>query len=215
MSSVIKKYTSLEEVFNSLSHGIGVVFGVFALVFMIVKSNLDTDSAIKIVSVSIYGASMIILFLASTLYHAVSFERLKAHLKTLDHCAIYLLIAGTYTPFLMISIQGTLGWVLMILIWTLALFGIIFKAKFKDRYKKISLMSYLVMGWLSVFIIYELSKTLPPMPLYLLALGGVVYSLGVIFYVADKKIAYNHAIWHLFVIGGCVSHFFAIYVYVL
>ena len=137
----------------------------------------------------------------------------KRWLKTFDHCAIYLLIAGSYTPFLLVSLRTPLAFGLMIVIWTIALLGIIMKVAFVYRFKKLSLMTYLVMGWLSLIVIYQLAINLDIGGLTLLAAGGIVYSLGVIFYVA-KRIPFNHAIWHGFVLAGCVCHFFAIYYFV-
>ncbi|MEQ4529816.1 MAG: hemolysin III family protein, partial [Mixta sp.] len=169
---------------------------------------------VALVSYSLYGGSIILLFLASTLYHAIPYPRAKFWLKKLDHCAIYLLIAGTYTPFLLVGLNSPLAHGLMIVIWSLALAGIIFKLLFIHRFKALSLVTYLLMGWLSVIVIYELAMKLAPGGVWLLAAGGIIYTLGVIFYVA-KRIPYNHAIWHGFVLGGSICHFLAIYLYVL
>ncbi|WP_239641792.1 PAQR family membrane homeostasis protein TrhA, partial [Vibrio cholerae] len=169
--------------------------------------------ALTITSMSIYGGSMIALFLASTLYHAIPYQRAKRWLKTFDHCAIYLLIAGSYTPFLLVSLRTPLAVGLMIVIWSLALIGILMKIAFVYRFKKLSLVTYLTMGWLSLIVIYQLAIHLEVGGLTLLAAGGLIYSLGVIFYVA-KRIPYNHAIWHAFVLAGCACHFLAIYLYV-
>ncbi len=162
---------------------------------------------------AVYGASIIVLFLASTLYHAIPSPQAKRWLKTFDHSAIYLLIAGSYTPFLLVSLRTPLAIGLMIVIWSIALLGIIMKVAFVYRFKRFSLISYLLMGWLSLVVIYQLAITLDVGGLTLLACGGVIYSLGVIFYVA-KRIPFNHAIWHCFVLAGCVCHFLAIYLYV-
>ena len=162
---------------------------------------------------AVYGSSIILLFLASTLYHSITTEKTKRLLKTLDHCAIYLLIAGSYTPFLLVSLRTPLAMGLMAVIWGIALVGIIMKIAFVYRFKRLSLVTYLAMGWLSLIVVYQLAMNIDMGGLVLLALGGVIYSLGVIFYVA-KRIPYNHAIWHLFVLAGCACHFFAIYLYV-
>lgn len=211
----IHKYSWREEIANSVTHGLGVAFGVIALVMMILKSIGTEHSSIKVASVSIYGGAIIFLFLASTLYHAFTHTKTKAIFKMIDHCAIYILIAGSYTPFLLVTFEGGLSWTLMIIVWSLAVLGVVFKLIFLNRFKKVSIASYLGMGWLSVLILYELSKTLPREALYLMGLGGVVYSLGVLFYIADKKIPFNHAFWHLFVVGGCVLHFLTVYFYVI
>lgn len=207
------EYSREEELANSVSHGLGVVFGVVGLVLLLMKSIRLNADVMTIASMSVYGASIILLFLASTLYHAISYPKAKRALKTFDHCAIYFLIAGSYTPFLLVSLRTPLAIGLMVVIWAIALLGVLFKLIFVYRFKKISLATYLAMGWLSLIVIYQLALNIEIGGLVLLALGGIVYSLGVIFYVA-KKIPYNHAIWHGFVLLGCICHFFAIYLYV-
>ena len=194
-------YSLAEEIANSVSHGIGLVFGIVGLVLLLVQAVDLNASATAITSYSLYGGSMILLFLASTLYHAIPHQRAKMWLKKFDHCAIYLLIAGTYTPFLLVGLDSPLARGLMIVIWSLALLGILFKLTIAHRFKILSL------------VIYEMAVKLAAGSVTLLAVGGVVYSLGVIFYVC-KRIPYNHAIWHGFVLGGSVCHFLAIYLYV-
>lgn len=206
-------YSVKEEWANTLTHGVGMVLGIVGLILLLVKATNHNADVLTITSMSIYGASMIVLFLASTLYHAVPHQRAKRALKTFDHCAIYLLIAGSYTPFLLVSLRTPLAIGLMIVIWTLALIGIIMKFAFVYRYEKLSLVTYLIMGWLSLVVIYQLVLNLEIGGIALLAAGGVIYSLGVIFYVA-KRIPFNHAIWHGFVLAGCACHFLAIYWYV-
>ena len=206
-------YSLAEEVANSISHGIGLVFGIVGLVLLLVQAIDANANALTITSYSLYGGSMILLFLASTLYHAVPHPRAKIWLKKFDHCAIYLLIAGTYTPFLLVGLTSPLSRGLMIVIWGLALLGILFKLTIAHRFKVLSLVTYLTMGWLSLIVIYQLAMKLSAGGVTLLAVGGIVYSLGVIFY-ACKRIPYNHAIWHGFVLGGSVCHFLAIYLYV-
>ncbi|MBS0849360.1 hemolysin III family protein [Citrobacter sp. JGM124] len=205
-------YSLAEEVANSISHGIGLVFGIVGLVLLLVQAVETNASTTAITSYSLYGGSMILLFLASTLYHAIPHARAKRWLKLFDHCAIYLLIAGTYTPFLLVGLNSPLAKGLMVVIWSLALVGILFKLTIAHRFKVLSLVTYLLMGWLSLVVIYQMAIKLAPGSVTLLAAGGVVYSLGVIFYVS-KRIPYNHAIWHGFVLGGSVCHFFAIYLY--
>ncbi|MUK77618.1 hemolysin III family protein [Aliivibrio fischeri] len=206
-------YSKKEELANSLSHALGMVFGVVALILLLLKANADNADWLTITSMSVYGASIILLFLASTLYHSIAAPKAKRLLKTLDHCAIFLLIAGSYTPYLLVSLRTPLAYWLMGVIWAIALIGIIGKIVFVYRFKKLSLITYLIMGWLSVIAVYQLVIHIDINGVILLGLGGVIYSLGVIFYVA-KKIPYNHAIWHLFVLGGCVTQFLSIYYYV-
>ncbi|WP_112288156.1 hemolysin III family protein [Rahnella sp. AN3-3W3] len=206
-------YPWAEEIANSLSHGVGLVFGIVGLVLLLVQAVGDNASAMAITSYSLYGGSMILLYLASTLYHAIPHQKAKYWLKKLDHCAIYLLIAGTYTPFLLVGLNSPLAKGLMAVIWGLALFGVIFKLAFAHRFEVLSLVTYLTMGWLSLIVIYQLATTLSLGGVALLALGGVVYTLGVIFY-ASKRFRFGHAIWHGFVLGGSACHFLAIYFYV-
>lgn len=206
-------YSLAEEIANSISHGIGLLFGIVGLVLLLVQAAKINAGAMAITSYSLYGGSMILLFLASTLYHAVPCQRAKQWLKKFDHCAIYLLIAGTYTPFLLVGLKSPLAHGLMVVIWSLALLGIVFKLTIAHRFEMLSLITYLAMGWLSLIVIYQLATRLSLGGVTLLALGGIIYSLGVIFYVS-KRIPFNHAIWHGFVLGGSVCHFMAIYLYV-
>ncbi|MCW1973855.1 hemolysin III [Pantoea sp. PA1] len=207
-------YPLAEEIANSISHGLGCLFGIVGLMLLLDKASVMNAGLTAIISSSLYGGSMILLFLASTLYHAVSHPRAKRVLKKVDHCAIYLLIAGTYTPFLMVGLQSPLAYGLMAVIWGLALLGIIFKLTIAERFKALSLVTYLCMGWLSLIVVYQLAMKLSAGGIWLLASGGIIYSLGVIFYVA-RRVPFNHAIWHAFVLGGCVCHFCAIYFYVM
>ncbi|PLX58417.1 MAG: hemolysin III family protein [Vibrio alginolyticus] len=215
MMSELQKpqYSQREELANTITHGIGMIFGIVGLILLLIKAIDQQADTLTLASMAVYGASIIVLFLASTLYHAIPHPNAKRWLKTFDHCAIYLLIAGSYTPFLLVSLRTPLAFGLMIVIWTIALLGIIMKVAFVYRFKKLSLMTYLVMGWLSLIVIYQLAINLDIGGLTLLAAGGIVYSLGVIFYVA-KRIPFNHAIWHGFVLAGCMCHFFAIYYFV-
>ncbi|KAA9002689.1 hemolysin III family protein [Affinibrenneria salicis] len=206
-------YTLAEEVANSISHGIGLVLGIVGLVLLLTQAHRTGADAVAIASYSLYGGSIILLFLASTLYHAIPSPRAKPWLKRFDHCAIYILIAGTYTPFLLVGLGTPLALGLMVVIWAIALLGVIFKLAFVHRFEAMSLITYLVMGWLSLIVVYELAQKLSIWGVALLALGGAIYTLGVIFY-ACKRIPYNHAIWHAFVLGGSLCHFLAIYLYV-
>lgn len=210
--NVIATYSIKEEVANSVSHGIGALISVAGLTLLLINP-IEQQNITKIISFSIYGSSLIILFLASTLYHAFSDEKVKQVFKLLDHCAIYLLIAGSYTPLMLVTLNGALGYAMTALIWLITLAGIIFKVKFGSRFKWLSLSTYLGMGFISLAVLPQLQSNLASEGITLLALGGLIYCLGVIFYV-QKKIPFNHAIWHLFVIGGAASHFFMIYHYV-
>jgi hemolysin III len=212
-ASEVSQYSVKEEIANTATHALGMLLGVVGLVLLLVKSVEQNADTMTLASMAIYGSSMIVLFLASTLYHAIPNPRAKRALKTFDHCAIYLLIAGSYTPFLLVSLRTPLAVGLMVVIWSIALVGIIMKLAFVYRFKKLSLVTYLLMGWLSLIVIYQLAMNLEMGGLVLLGIGGLIYSLGVVFYVA-KRIPYNHAIWHGFVLAGCACHFFAIYLYV-
>lgn len=209
-NSVNRPYSIIEEWMNSLSHGIGLVVAIVGLVFLLINSKSDA----AIIASAIYGTSLILMFLTSTIYHAVSNSRAKNWLKLVDHSAIYLLIAGTNTPFLLLSIGGRLGIAATVIIWTMAIFGVTFKWIAKSRFPKISVATYLLMGWFAVLLIYPLYNALPGAGLWLLVIGGLCFSIGVGFYVA-KKVKYTHAIWHLFVIAGCSCHYFSIYYYVI
>ncbi|TWX65560.1 hemolysin III family protein [Colwellia demingiae] len=203
-------YSQNEEKLNVISHAFGLLLSCLALFLLLKNSHGELN---RIVSFSIFATSGILLFLSSTLYHSSTNKRAKKLFKLLDHCAIYLLIAGTYTPLFAITLAGPLGYTLLAFIWLFALFGIIFKIKFGDKYKKTSLATYLGMGFISLGILGELYEKLPEQAIVLLALGGLVYFLGVFFYV-KKMVPYTHAIWHLFVLGGVTCHFLMIYWYV-
>lgn len=208
-------YYQHEELANALSHGLGALAAIVATAMMLIKaaaSPVLTHG--QLIGVTVYGISMILLFLSSTLYHSAKNEVQKTILHRLDHCAIYLLIAGSYTPFLAITLHSTLAEILLVVIWLLALGGIIFKMFFIDKFPRTSLITYLLMGWLSVLVIYQLYLVGPIQLLTLLVLGGLSYSLGTIFY-AINKIPYNHAIWHIFVLAGAAFHCWAIWQYVI
>ncbi len=206
-------YGFWEELLNSITHGAGVVLSVAALVLLIVFSNLY-GGVRHVVSCTIFGVTLILLYSASTLYHSAQKPRLKRVFKILDHSCIYLLIAGTYTPFLLVVLHGVLGWTLFGIIWFLAASGVIFKIFFVHRFKMVSTITYVFMGWIIIFAIKPLVDTLPAGGVVWLVAGGLSYTLGVIFY-AWNRLPFNHAIWHLFVLGGSACHFFAVIFYVL
>ncbi len=212
-TKITPPYSVKEEAANTWSHLIGALLSIAALVALLIPSVQQADPW-RIVSSSIYGTSMLLLFLASTSYHYASLPEVKAKLKTLDHCAIFLLIAGTYTPLLLIELRGELGWTIFGIVWSMALFGIIAKLYWAEKFKKISLFFSLAMGWLIVVAGDELLAELLSGALSWLVAGGLAYSVGAIFY-AGKRIPYNHAIWHLFVLLGSACHFVTVYAYVL
>ncbi|RCV88893.1 PAQR family membrane homeostasis protein TrhA [Billgrantia montanilacus] len=208
-------HSAIEEWLNSISHGIGAVLSVVGVVVLIVLASLAAHvDPWKIVGISLYGVTLVLLYTASTLYHGVRHPRLKRVFQHLDHCAIYLLIAGTYTPFLLVNMRGTTGWTLFAIVWGLALAGIACKLTWPHRFTVLRVTIYLVMGWLIVFASGEMSASLPTAGIALLAAGGITYTLGVIFF-AISAIPFNHAIWHLFVLGGSTCHYFAVYAAVL
>ncbi len=210
-SDQVSIYSASEELANSLSHLLGVILGIVGLILMLKVADNDT---VKLVSAIIYGSSIILLFMTSTVYHSVKKPSTRALMKTLDHCAIYLLIAGTYTPFMLISLSESGGLFYLFAIWAIALFGILFKLFLGHQYPKISLASYLFMGWFVVFAGNEMLDNVSEQGIYLLAAGGISYTVGAGFY-AWEKLFFNHAIWHLFVLAGAVFHFLSIYWYVL
>lgn len=204
---------SLEEFWNTLTHGFGAALSFVGLVVLLM-SAIPMDDVWRIVSFSVFGLSLIALYLSSTLYHAARCPIKKDKLKMLDHCAIYLLIAGSYTPFLLVSMRDTGIWEMLTLIWGIAVLGIVLKIRFKHRFKLLRVATYIVMGWLVVLTSDDLLTSVPEGGIFLLALGGIIYTVGVIFYLVDR-IPYNHAIWHMFVLGGSACHFFSVYFYVL
>jgi hemolysin III len=203
-----------DEIVNSITHLIGVGLSITALVLMLIRSAIY-GSPVSVVSAAIFGASLIILYLSSTLYHAARKVKLKIKLNKLDHSAIYILIAGTYTPFTIVLIQGGWGWSIFGVQWGLAIAGIIFKVFwYKPKYRKISAWAYVAMGLVIVIALKPLIESMSITGLIWLSIGGVVYIAGVFFYLS-KKIPFAHGIWHLFVLGGSIAHFFAIYDHVL
>jgi len=201
-------YTPAEEIANSITHGAGVLFSITALVILIVTASHHGDAWLMAGFV-IFGNTLLLLYCASTLYHSIPAKTAKAWLKKLDHCAIYLLIAGTYTPFLLVHMRDALGWTLFGVIWGLAIVGIVLKLLFIQRMKGLSLAFYLFMGWLCLIPLPKLMHSVSGDSLSLLLIGGLLYTGGVVFYVW-KKMPYHHAIWHLFVLGGSVTHFFSV-----
>ncbi len=199
------------ERFNSISHLLGATLALAGVVVLLVTSA--DDGARKIVSFSIYGATLFILYLVSTLYHSLKGIP-KLVFRTLDHQAIYLLIAGTYTPFALVTLAGSLGWWLFGAIWSLAVLGIVLDALHRGGKRVVPLIIYLVMGWLIIFALDPLLAALPPAGFNWLLAGGILYSLGVVFFIADPWFPWAHGVWHLCVLAGSISHYFSILFYV-
>ena len=208
-----ENYTPLEEIFNSLTHGIGILISLAGMVLMIVFAS-RYGNVNHIVSCTIFGLTLVMLYTASTLYHSFRKPTLKHVFKICDHSCIYLLIAGTYTPFLMVTLKGMLGWSLFAVVWTLTAAGILFKIFFVYRFNILSTIAYILMGWIIIFAVKPLLHSLPEGGIAFLVAGGLAYTLGTIFY-AWKKLPFNHAIWHLFVLGGSICHFLAVILYVI
>lgn len=200
------------ERFNSISHLVGAVLAVAGAAVLITQASLQGD-AWRIVGFSVYGAMLIALYLASTLYHALR-GRAKAVFQKLDHCGIYLLIAGSYTPFALVSLRGPWGWSLLGVVWSLALLGIAQEVWLARGARLLSLVIYVLMGWLALVAVVPLWRALGPDGFAWLAAGGALYTLGIAFYVADHRLRHSHGIWHLFVLGGSACHFFTFLLYV-
>ena len=201
-----------EHLANAITHGVGFGLSVACLVLLVVFSALR-QGVWEVVSCSVYGATLVVLYLASTLYHSIHRPRVREILHVIDRAAIYLLIAGTYTPYLLVPLHGPLGWSLFGVIWGVALIGIIFQALFIGRFKIVSTVSYVVMGWMVIAAIGPLLNAMPSMAIVWMGIGGLCYTLGVVFYV-KKGLKYGHAIWHLFVLSGSLCHFFGALFYI-
>ncbi len=206
-------YPPGEELANRLTHGAGALLSVAGLVLMVVYSALH-GTVWHVVSTAVYGATLVLLYSASTAYHSVTSARLRVLLQKFDHAAIFLLIAGTYTPFVLGPLRGPWGWSLFGVIWGLAILGVILKFRFAGRFDVLSTIVYLIMGWLVLIAAKPLFAALPAGGIWLLVAGGLCYSLGTIFYLWEK-LPFNHAIWHLWVLGGSVCHWAAIFGYVV
>lgn len=209
----LKYYPPAEERISILSHAIALLLSILGLLALVTRAMLHGDTG-HLISFSVFGLSMIALYTASTAYHSTLHPGLRVRLRTVDHAAIYVLIAGTYTPFTLITLQGPAGWMLFGIIWGMALTGIVLKLFFTGRFKLVSTLMYVFMGWMVVFFIKPLIANFPPAGLAWLLTGGVAYTVGAILY-SIPKLPYHHAIFHLFVVIGSVTHFIAVYRYVL
>jgi len=200
-----------EEILHSVTHGIAAGLAIVGLTLLVVLAVIN-GNVYQIVSFSIFGSTLVLLYLASTLYHGFQNPRLKRKFKIFDHASIYLLIAGTYTPFLLIALRGTTGWTLLVVVWGIALAGVIYKILFIERFQVLSVVSYILLGWLCVFVFKEMLVSIPMGGIIWLVVGGLFYMVGVIFY-ALQKIPYMHVVWHFFVLGGSICHYIAVLFY--
>jgi hemolysin III len=212
-SSEAQPYSSGEEMANAVTHSLGVALSIAALVLLVVFAGRTEDS-FRMVSSIAFGSSLVFLYLASTLYHGLTSLEAKGIFKVFDHAGIYLLIAGSYTPFTLVTLRGPVGWTLLGIVWVLAIIGIVTEVLWRDRPRWLSALVFVGMGWIVIFAVKPLAAALPPGGLRLLAAGGFAYTVGTIFYLL-KSIPYMHALWHLWVIGGSVCHVLAVLLYVL
>ena len=214
MKRIRNQQTYTEEWFNSISHGITALTTIGGLVILIIF-GATSEKDWTLFSALIYGLSLVSLYTFSTLYHGLRHEKAKQVFHILDHCGIFLLIAGTYTPVLLISIGGTTGWVLFGIQWTMALIGIVLKIFYTGKYDLISTLIYALMGWMVVIRWRDLLESIPYAAFQLLLAGGIAYTVGIVFYLIDSKIKYSHFIWHLFVMAGSILHYIMIIKYVI
>ena len=209
---ITQQYSNLEEKLNVWSHAFGIFLSIIALVLLMTKA-IEKGNIWMMISFPIFGISLILLYLASTLYHSAKDPSKRFKLKIFDHAAIYVLIAGSYTPFTLVSLNGETGWFIFSIVWILAFTGIILKLFFTGRFKVISPAMYVLMGWLIIFYFKELTANLHSDGVFYLILGGVFYTIGAVLY-SIKKIKFNHAIFHVFVLGGSFCHFLSVYLYI-
>lgn len=208
-----KRYTLGEEIFNAVSHGAGGLLSIFGSVILIVLCVLNSD-AWSVISSCVFGASLIILYTMSTLYHSITNEKAKKFFRIMDHNTIFFLIAGTYTPFTLVTLRGKLGWILFGIVWISAIIGIILNSINLEKFRKPSVICYILMGWVIIIAIKPMLEELPKLSLVFLLLGGVFYTIGVIFY-SLKKIKWFHSVWHLFTVAGSVLHYFSVFIALL
>jgi hemolysin III len=209
----VKQYCIGEEIANSITHGIGIVLSIAGLCVLTAFASLFGD-AWHIVSCSIFGTTLVLLYTTSTLYHSVQFPSAKKILRILDHAAIFILIAGTYTPFTLVNLRGPWGWSLFVVVWGLAILGIIFRLAFQGKWFVVVLGLYICMGWAVIVAIKPLMESVDTGGCILLLIGGLAYTFGIIFYLWHR-LPYHHAVWHIFVLAGSIFHFFAILFYVI
>lgn len=213
MNEPAASYSDTEEIFHTISHGVGIVLSIAGLAILVAFATLNGNGW-HIASSSIYGATLILMYSFSTLYHGIPHSQAKQILQQLDHAAIYLLIAGTYTPFLLVNLRHDWGWLLLVIIWTVAIIGVIFELSNYKPFKRISLWLYMTMGWMILLAIKPMLDNVHIGGIVLLVAGGLAYTIGAIFYVR-KQMPYHHVIWHFFVLAGSILHFFSILFYVI
>ena len=211
--TIAPSYSIGEEIANSVTHGVGLILAIAGLAVLIAFAS-RLGNAWHVVSCAIFATTLILQYAFSTLYHSIQLPRAKSVMRVLDHSAIFLLIAGTYTPFMLVNLRGTWGWTLFGIVWTLALLGVLFQVSLLRRWQGISLSLYIGMGWVVVIAIKPMLASVAPGGLILLLLGGLAYTSGVVFYLWER-LHYNHAIWHGFVLAGSILHFFAVLFYVI
>lgn len=210
----IPKYTLGEELTNAISHGVGALFGLVAMILCLVKSAQAAD-AFKIVSSAVFGVTVMMLYLMSCLYHSLKVNKAKRVFRVIDHCTIFLLIAGTYTPFTLVSLRPTIGWLVFGVIWATAVLGIVLNAISLKRFAKISVALYLIMGWIIVVAYQYMVEAVPAGGMALLIWGGVAYTVGAVLYGIGAKKRYFHSVFHFFCLIGTFLHFLSIYLHVL
>lgn len=210
----IPKYTLGEELMNSITHGVGALCGIAALVLCIVKSCNPLDGY-KLASSIVFGLTFTLLYLMSCLYHALKVNRAKRVFRVIDHCTIFLLIAGTYTPYTLITLHGVTGWILFGVVWGVGILGIVLNAVNLKKFAKLSVFCYIALGWVVLFASGQLIASLDPTGLMLLLAGGIAYTVGAVLYAIGSKKRYFHSIFHFFCLIGTALHFFSIYLYVL
>lgn len=213
MQKQVNNFSVAEEIWHAITHGLGFVLSIVALVLLVAVAYKGGDT-LSIVAVSIYGTSLIVMYGSSTLYHGVTQTNIKHLLQKFDHSAIYFLIAGTYTPIVLLSVGGVAGWSIFAIEWSIAFVGIALKFLYPQRFEVLSLIAYIVMGWLITVVIDTFKANIDPAGFWLIVAGGISYTGGIIFYIKDHK-HYWHAIWHLFVLLGSIFQFFAILLYVI
>ncbi len=213
MSNGVNEFSLTEEIWHAITHGIGLALSIAALTIMVAYSS-QSGSTISVLASVLFGTTLIILYGSSTLYHAITHHELKKRFQQFDHASIYILIAGSYTHVTLVSLGNTLGYSIFAVVWGVSLIGIYLKFAYPGRFEKLSLVLYLLLGWLIVIAIKPLFEVMEPGGLWMLLIGGLFYTFGVIFYVWDS-LPFNHAIWHLFVMAGSISHFLMVLLYVI
>lgn len=208
-----KLQTRIEEIGNASTHAIGAVFSVVAIIMLALFAQQQNDH-LKLISGLVFGCTLLLMFVSSTLYHSMTDPKVKHIFRIVDHASIYLLIAGSYTPFVLVTLKGSLGWTMFTVIWSLAFSGVLFKLFFVHKFEFLSTVIYLLMGWMALVFVKPLYQLLPSGGLAYIVAGGLCYTVGVIFYVL-KRLKFSHALWHLFVLAGSICHFLAILLYVV